>query len=132
MTESTPNSSLELNQALADILPPILHEQREGDSVTLTLKIPADLVHFNGHFPGTPILPGVVQLHWVVAFVKQTFALADFEVRDVEVLKFKTVIVPDQQLELTLTRKKADKFAFSYQSDKGLHASGRLVIEFCS
>ena len=126
------NLSPETANGLATILPEILHEHSEGDSITLTMKLPADLVYFNGHFPNAPILPGVVQLHWAVEFVRQKFALPDIEVKDVEVLKFKVVIIPEQQLVLSLTRKSLNKFVFSYQSGKGLHASGRLVVEHIS
>ena len=70
-----------------------------------------------------------MQLHWAVKFSQKKLNLADVEVKDVEVLKFKAVIVPNQDLTLTLHKKANDKIVFSYQSKKHQHASGRIVFK---
>jgi 3-hydroxymyristoyl/3-hydroxydecanoyl-(acyl carrier protein) dehydratase len=100
------------------------------NSAELALFIPENLDYFNGHFPDAPILAGVVQLHWAVEYAKQVFNLANCEVVNLEVLKFQVVIVPKQNLVLTLTRKSNDKVLFSYVSERGQHASGRIVFEY--
>jgi len=51
---------------LKKLWPDIISESCDGDSVVLKCFIPQDLDYFNGHFPQTPILAGVVQLHWAV------------------------------------------------------------------
>jgi 3-hydroxymyristoyl/3-hydroxydecanoyl-(acyl carrier protein) dehydratase len=116
---------------LTKIWPQLLetHFSQEEDSVELSFFVPKDLDYFNGHFPDTPILAGVVQLHWAVEYAKEQFLLVDQIVKNIEVLKFKGVIVPEQNLQLTLTKKSAEKVIFSYFSDKGQHASGRIVFE---
>ena len=114
---------------LVKIWPEVLAEYTDEEQIVLQLLIPKDLDYFNGHFPGAPILAGVVQLHWAVEYAKQNFSLTELDVKNIEVLKFQVVIIPGQKLNLTLTRKTSNKVLFSYASDKGQHASGRIVFE---
>jgi len=111
------------------VWPQILNEKCDDNSVSLSCIIPENLDYFNGHFPQAPILAGVVQLHWAVEFAKQKFSFTDHSVKNLEVLKFQEVIVPGQTLEIILTKKNNEKVLFSYQSEKGQHASGRIVFE---
>ncbi len=117
------------NNDLVKIWPEVLAENADNDRVELQLHIPSDLDYFQGHFPNAPILAGVVQLHWAAEYCKQKFSLTELEVKNVEVLKFQVVIIPGQKLNLALTRKTANKVLFSYTSEKGQHASGRIVFE---
>ena len=95
--------------------------------VELTLYLHAELDYFRGHFPGAPILAGVVQLDWAVKYAQQHLGMHG-EVKDIEVLKFQVVMTPELELTLALVKKKDDKFGFSYHSEKGQHASGRIVL----
>jgi len=117
------------NNDLVKIWPQVLAENTDDNQISLQLLIPKDLDYFSGHFPDAPILAGVVQLHWAVEYAKQYFLLSDLEIKNIEVLKFQVVIIPGQNLTLSLIKKTADKVLFSYASDKGQHASGRLVFE---
>jgi len=45
-------------------LPPILSETVEGSVAEYRLSVPADLPWFRGHFPGHPVLPGLLQVEW--------------------------------------------------------------------
>ncbi len=107
--------------------PQILNVSQSAEEVVLTLYLPPDLDYFRGHFPGAPILAGVVQLDWAVKYARQYLSIQG-DVKDIEVLKFQVVMTPELELTLTLTKKKDDKFSFSYHSHKGQHASGRVVI----
>ena len=113
---------------LVKIWPEVIAENSDDKQVVLELLVPADLDYFNGHFPNAPILAGVVQLHWAVEYSKKHFLLSQADADNIEVLKFQVVIIPGQKLTLTLTKKSSDKILFSYASDKGQHASGRLVF----
>ena len=114
---------------LVKIWPEVLADNIDENQIALQLLIPKDLDYFNGHFPSAPILAGVVQLHWAVEYAKQYYSLTELEVQNIEVLKFQVVIIPGQQLNLTLSRKTNNKILFSYASDKDQHASGRIVFE---
>lgn len=119
------------NNKLTKVWPKLLETQFSSDNeiVELSFFVPKDLYYFTGHFPNAPILAGVVQLHWAVEYAKEQFSFDHKNVQNLEVLKFKAVIVPGQNLQLTLTKKSNEKIIFSYVSEKGQHASGRIVFE---
>jgi 3-hydroxymyristoyl/3-hydroxydecanoyl-(acyl carrier protein) dehydratase len=75
----------------------------EGETV-LRVEVPTDLVFFEGHFEGNPMLPGVAQ---VVALVdveaRRTFPeLAARGARGLSRLKFQATIRPGDVLHLGL------------------------------
>lgn len=109
------------------VTPEIVIQNRDDDLVNLALHLPKDLFYFRGHFPGMPILPGVVQLHWAV---DQAATLFDVPVTIGEVtqLKYRKPITPGStvMLELDCDRDNA-KIKFRYHSDaEGDHSSGIL------
>ncbi|MDX2319224.1 MAG: hypothetical protein QNK26_01370 [Moritella sp.] len=114
----------------------VLNSGGLDDTVVLTLHIPSDLDYFNGHFDQAPILAGVVQLHWAAEYAKQYLNMSTGEVMDIQVLKFQEMILPGQDVVLTLTKKTAEKVLFSYRSVEQLHqsetikshSSGRLIF----
>ena len=83
---------------------------------------------FAGHFPGQPILPGVLQVHWAYQFAAERFAI-DGEFVRMTRLKFQKPVLPDDELLLTLAyAPEARQLRFAYDSVKGRHASG--IMEF--
>jgi len=114
---------------LVHIQPNIIEEKVTDEGVELTLWVDAELDYFKGHFPNVPILAGVAQLNWAVELGVEKLNLPSAKVKDVEVLKFQEVITPNTTLVLALTKTKSNKFTFRYASDKGVHASGRVVLD---
>lgn len=102
--------------------------EQETDRVLLELTVPADLLYFNGHFDGAPILPGVVQLDWAISYGRQYFPLAPHFLGMLG-LKFQRVILPGAvvQLELLHDTQKSS-LAFRMMSATGPHASGRITF----
>jgi 3-hydroxymyristoyl/3-hydroxydecanoyl-(acyl carrier protein) dehydratase len=89
---------------------------------------PSNLLYFDGHFPGQPILPGVVQLDWVIRFGRECFDLPA-EFRAVHALKFRRVIPPNLPFTLELNyRPGTGMLDFKILSDLGTHASGRVLF----
>jgi len=113
-------------------LPELIAQTRDGDALLLDLFVPANLYYFDGHFPGRPVLPGVVQTHWAVHYGREFFGdLGEFA--GLEVVKFQQIITANQQLRLRLEHQPAKgKLYFGYTSIRGAvevgHASGRVVF----
>ena len=110
-------------------LPEVLACCDTEQGTELTLAIDAGLSVFDGHFPNTPILPGVAQLEWAVHFARQALPLpATF--RRMEVIKFQQVITPGMQVQLQLHWRAAkNALEFRFHSPVGQHASGRLIFQ---
>ncbi len=73
----------------------------EGDHYEL--RVSPDLVHFAGHFPGLPILPGVVLIDWAVRLAA-TRNSAVRAIASVDQLKFMAPVPPGAVVSLRLTR----------------------------
>jgi len=93
------------------------------------LIIPKDLLYFDGHFPKTPILPGVVQIHWAIAYGRQSFDLPLY-FRCIQKLKFQKVILPDMKINLELFYDSEKSIlTFRLYSHSGQHASGSILFD---
>tara|TARA_B110000503_G_C7149881_1_gene414670 strand:- start:1855 stop:2238 length:384 start_codon:yes stop_codon:yes gene_type:complete len=94
----------------------------------LDLVIKPDIVWFEGHFPGEPVLAGVVQTHWAAEFAKYFFSVGE-DFKRIENLKFKAVILPEMRLQLTLIYL-PDKNAvtFRYANSAQDYSVGKLVF----
>ncbi len=83
----------------------LLGAARDGDEHQLTLAVPSDLVFFEGHFRGNPMLPGVAQILALVdARAREVFAdtLERRGARRMSRLKFQATVLPGEQVVLTL------------------------------
>lgn len=110
-------------------LPRILEVARATDSVRLDLQVPAGLACFEGHFPGHPLVPGVVQVAWAVACARRYLAAPDAVAR-VDALKFQQMILPGASIGLEMQRDPGTSVVrFRIRSGAGVHASGVLRFE---
>ena len=107
-------------------LPVVLNRKVMDNSASMQLEIRPDLKWFAGHFPGHPILPGVVQIAWAVHFSWQNFAYGP-DVCSLEQIKFKRPIGPGRHITLLLVRHSADNAVnFEYCDEQTSFASGML------
>ncbi|MGH8380510.1 AMP-binding protein [Pseudomonas sp.] len=109
--------------------PEVISQARKDAELHLHLAVSADLAYFNGHFPQTPVLPGVVQVDWAIELGQ---ALLDQPRRfaGMEVLKFQQLVRPGDPLQLSLRfDAERGKLYFTYSNAGAPCSSGRIVLE---
>jgi acyl-coenzyme A synthetase/AMP-(fatty) acid ligase/3-hydroxymyristoyl/3-hydroxydecanoyl-(acyl carrier protein) dehydratase len=109
-------------------LPQIIDQHLVDGQLTLHCYIPSQLIYFDGHMEGRPILPGIVQLHWAEYFGRQLLPVSG-RFKCLEVVKFQKVILPHYEVKLSLKFNEATgKLSFCYESDRGVHSRGRICF----
>ncbi len=68
---------------------------------TASVITAGDSPWFSGHFPNTPILPGIAQLKMVVDLIRQSTA-DDVQITGLSRVKFRKIVLPDEQLDIRL------------------------------
>jgi len=95
----------------------------------LELVVPLDLAHFTGHFPQTPVLPGVVQVDWAQQLARSLIKDLPPRFSGMEVLKFQQLVRPGDQLQLTLRFDAArGKLYFAFRNGEAACSSGRILL----
>ena len=111
-------------------LPRIL-KRTSGENPVFTLFLEPDQMVFRGHFPGNPILPGVVQVEWAIRLGAEAFgSLGAF--LGLERLKFQEITRPGETLELRLaldTTPKGRRLRFRFMGASGPKSSGIALFE---
>jgi acyl-coenzyme A synthetase/AMP-(fatty) acid ligase/3-hydroxymyristoyl/3-hydroxydecanoyl-(acyl carrier protein) dehydratase len=96
----------------------------------LELEVPLDLAHFTGHFPHTPVLPGVVQIDWAQQLARQLIHGLPPRFAGMEVLKFQQLVRPGDRLQLSLRfDAERGKLYFAYRNGEAACSSGRILLQ---
>jgi 3-hydroxymyristoyl/3-hydroxydecanoyl-(acyl carrier protein) dehydratase len=89
---------------------------------------PATLACFDGHFAGTPVLAGVVQIDWAIELGRRLFGFTGDFLR-MEALKFQRIFQPGPALRIELDwRAERGALRFRFSSAAGSHSSGRIFF----
>jgi acyl-coenzyme A synthetase/AMP-(fatty) acid ligase/3-hydroxymyristoyl/3-hydroxydecanoyl-(acyl carrier protein) dehydratase len=103
-------------------------DDRDGHKVVLDLHVAPSLAHFAGHFPGLPIVPGVVQIDWAVRYGREHLAI-DGHFSGLESVKFLALVFPGTNLRLALRWDPRTRYlAFSYSAGQRKVSAGRIVF----
>jgi 3-hydroxymyristoyl/3-hydroxydecanoyl-(acyl carrier protein) dehydratase len=110
------------------MMPELLEESRAGDRLTIRLRVPPGLDLFNGHFPGFPIVPGVVQIDWAVRLARRHFARLE-ECIGVDAFKCRAPVLPGARLLLALGYEAAGpRLDFAYSQADQPVSSGTILF----
>ncbi len=117
----------QLSEQISGDFPHIVAIDEDGGEVTLRLDVTPDLSWFEGHFPGEPVLAGIIQTHWAVQAAAILFGLEGVP-QHIKRLKFSNIIVPPRTIELILARHGDNEIQFQIRSEDLKHSQGRLVF----
>ena len=99
---------------------------RSDHALELRLRVPWDLAHLDGHFPGAPVVAGAVQVHFALRALEELIG-APAQLAALEALKFHDVLLPGAELLLRVERER-DRFSFALgdaDRPERRYASGR-------
>jgi 3-hydroxymyristoyl/3-hydroxydecanoyl-(acyl carrier protein) dehydratase len=88
--------------------------------------IPADHPAFAGHFPGTPILPGVVLLDMVLQIISANSGVA-LDRCEISTVKFLSPAVPGEEIAIRHTISVSGAILFDIMAGIRKIASGSIV-----
>lgn len=89
--------------------------------------VPADHPAFAGHFPGTPILPGVVLLDMAIHAISIPAGIAP-DACEISAVKFLGPVHPGDRLEIRHKRAAGGAIRFDIVADMRKIASGNIVL----
>ena len=95
---------------------------------TVEFSIRADHPALAGHFPGNPIVPGVVLLDEIIAIVETEMSSSThrWQVLHVPVVKFLRPVLPAQLCVLEFSRSSEGRIKFTCRSQGEAVATGEL------
>jgi 3-hydroxymyristoyl/3-hydroxydecanoyl-(acyl carrier protein) dehydratase len=112
-----------------DYLPTVLSSLPQAGGVRFELALPAEMPFLEGHFPGNPIIPGFLLLHWCRQFLITAYgftpSLAPLTFRAV---KFLRPLRPGALVALTFEQKTNTVLFTLHDKSGALCASGRVHV----
>lgn len=111
------------------LMPEILSQSRSELQAIFELHVPADLAHFSGHFPGLPILPGIVQVDWAIRLMQESFDIEGERFVAMRGLKFSSPLLPGEKATLTIDLQ-PDKGRMQFRINSGTRtcSSGQFLF----
>jgi 3-hydroxyacyl-[acyl-carrier-protein] dehydratase len=96
--------------------------ERTADGTHAVLRLPVDLGadYLAGHYPGYPILPGVVVMDWVQQAVDSLHG-GDLQLSRIDRARFVRPLFPGDVLELTIRVRRREP------NGEGISANARIV-----
>ena len=108
--------------------PKLLAEKVENGGIFRHCVVPEDLVYLEGHFPDVPIVPGVVQIDWVMQAL--THVLGEgIKLLRLEAMKFTSILEPGVEFFIEIKPMEIhEKYQFRLWSEQTELSKGRIFI----
>lgn len=101
-----------------------------ADHCDIQLEIPERLRYLRGHFPGNPVVPGVVIIQWVIALAHEE-GLATGTFQRMERVRFMQLLLPGDRASLSLDKAETPsglRLTFTLSGERGRHANGQIYL----
>jgi 3-hydroxymyristoyl/3-hydroxydecanoyl-(acyl carrier protein) dehydratase len=109
--------------------PEVLDRREDESSLEQDWRVPAELDCWPGHFPEQSILPGVLQIDWLMRTIEDWTGHSP-QLARIEALKFKQLVLPGERLTLRLERDAGGAiFRFRLGNGDAIVSSGRVVLD---
>ena len=95
------------------------------NQIDIKLDITPEIIYFAGHFENHPVLPGVVQLDWVLHFAKSYLNINKTNFAHIEQMKFSQIITPNIKIFLHLSLEE-NKLKFKFYNENLIYSIGKL------
>ena len=107
---------------------PIMLEQFRGrDYLERSCRVPKDLGCFSGHFPGHPVVPGALQLDWVMDVATELLDTPP-RVAELESLKFPAPLGPGDVFRIQVRNVAEAQLDFTIFAEDVDYARGRVRL----
>jgi len=102
-------------------------QSRDGETLSGSCLVAADMPFFKGHFPGLPIMPAVAQIEMIRALLQQH---TDWNkaIAGGSGLKFTGRIQPNDSLIIRLQRRPSGDISFSVENKDTVVSKGVLQL----
>ena len=110
----------------------ILENMNRSDEneISADVHVPPDSPWFDGHFPGSPVLPGVAQIGLVRDAIRQAHC-QDLKISSVRRVRFKRMIRPNDRLKVIAAplKREAGSYSFRILVQEEAVCSGVVTVE---
>ena len=97
-------------------------------SMTCRFIVPHDLPVLSGHFPGMPVVPGIMQVGWA-AELGRTHALVTGRFSGIVAAKFRRLLLPGMCIDASLeSGSRPGQLQFRFQCGGDVVSTGRLLF----
>ena len=124
------NDSHELLPLFRKVVDQLVFDRDQG-TISAELCCPADFPAFDGHFPGQPVLPAVMQLV-VVRMLAGELLQVPLEMVETGKMKFKGMIQPDEVILVKVDVEKIDgqwRAVFKLAKPDSVVATGSVLFK---
>ncbi|PCJ59697.1 MAG: aconitate hydratase [Planctomycetota bacterium] len=109
-----------------NLFPDLLEENLDEDKVLLKIKVPSDLYYLKGHFENLPVVPGVVQINWVMQYAEKYFKVEP-NIKSMENIKFFNILQKEGECDISIEYKNKRLF-YEYSNASRKFSSGRITL----
>jgi 3-hydroxymyristoyl/3-hydroxydecanoyl-(acyl carrier protein) dehydratase len=92
------------------------------------IHIAKDHPHFEGHFPLSPVLPGVSQIDLVIHFLRSELA-GPVRIARIRHAKFRAVLRPDTHVELHLETLAPWTYRWVLKDERSTYSMGEIELQ---